>query len=275
MLLDAVGFFQKIGKVDVYDTQLIGGDHVGIFVGAGLVELTGGVGGFRKRILEVGAAQIIDHSGRTFPVGAVLDHCAGGAAGSVAFGGVDDPNVGRTVIDQGQNSVFVGHTYDIFTLVNTVIAGGGAGRGDAVHVVDQLGDIVPCGVVFKAAEQDQHGNELTPCRRGNGGVAGNDLALQFRLKKVSVAVDGNAGFGKQLGVDNEAVESGIGPVVVVAVRVNQRTLVYIGAGVRLIVFVMLGTVVLTQTAEDDISLGIAGFGFQAGIRNSSLSRGPK
>ena len=155
---------------------------------------------------------------------------------------VDNLNVGRAVLDQGDAGIFVSQADGVFAVVNALIHGGRtAGDGDLL-ADEQIFDILPGRVVLIAAHGQQHVGQLAE-RGGRGSrIGGRDLAHQFRLEQIRIAVHFDAQFLEHIGVHQQygAVDGVVGAVAAgVLVRIHQ-------------VLILLGNVILEQARVGDV-----------------------
>ena len=186
---------------------------------------------------------------------AVLDHSRSKRTDRVAFFRPYNLDAFSTAHQQTDRAVVIGKTNSIFAVVNALVAGGGAGSDNAVAVLHQLLLIIPCLLIAEiVAHEIEHRLQLTPCGGGSGRVGLHDLALQFRLQQVSIAIDINAKLFEQGGVLQQAYVL-IGEIGVVAVGL-YAALVSILRRVLLKKIQVLVAVRLRQTAKDDVALRV-------------------
>ena len=179
------------------------------------------------------------------------------------------------VVDDGlHNGVLVGNAHGILTGDDILVHLRGAGQYDAVDVVNELCNVIPCGIAHVAvgrgvalAHIQQHVGQLGKGAGRSGGVAHGDLALQLRLQQVGVALDLNAQLFQQGIVQDEAAAAGqvaVGHVAVGVVAVVLVQVCLVGGNVGLPQIGVLLVEVEVDGTPVDISLRVLLLGLNTG-----------
>ena len=194
----------------------------------------GGV--FRQEALRLFGEHEIDERLGVLDVLRVLDDTDLRRQEHGALDRVDDLDVGRAVLNQGDAGVFVGQADGIFAVVNALVhRGGAAGDGDLL-ADEQILHILPGRVVLIAAHGEQHVGELAERGRRRSRIGGSDLAHQLGLEQIGITVNFDAQFLEHVGVHQQhgAVDGVVGAVAAgVLVRIHQ-------------VLILIGNVILEQ-----------------------------
>ena len=212
-----------LGRVGIKQLDLLVGDH--LFVGGdALTQRTqvqrGGHGG-----LALFAQHEINKLLRSFHMGSALDDLHGLAGEDGAFHSIDNLDRLLALGLQLHAGILIAQTHGIFAIGYAIVNLRRGGSGLAIQIDQELIDKVPGFLAHRIAiaHAVEHADQALESGGGVGGVGADDLALQFGLDQIGIAVHFNAHFGQQLGVDDHDVGFGISIIKAVgAIVLEQR-----------------------------------------------------
>ena len=212
-----------LNGVSVELLDFIAGDHlfIGGHASAQRTQANGGSNG----VLAFFAQHEVHKLLGVFHMGSALDDLHRFTRENGALNSVDNLDRLLALGLQLHAGILIAQTHGIFAVGHAVVHLRGGGGNLAIQVDQELIDEVPGFLAHRIAiaHAVEHADQALEGGGGIGGVGADDLALQFGLDQIGIAVHFNAHFGQQLGVDDHDVGFGISIIKAVgAIVLEQR-----------------------------------------------------